>query len=144
MAELDTIEIRNPLKVDFSCRFNGQVYTVAAETSKHFPQFLAFHVAKHLSDAILTPDLEKIKKGNNKENSFNPKNAQLMIYDNVQRRMALYDVLKNKSLVQTCIAQFPLKGFIGNVKEFDDYVTKAETPKKPKAEAKVAAPAPTE
>jgi hypothetical protein len=136
MAELDTIAIYNPLKEDFQCRFNGQVYRVEAQSSKHFPQFLAFHVAKHLSDAILQPELVKIKKTAPKENSFNPKNAQLMIYDNVERRIALYDILQNKSLVQTCISQFPLKGFIGNVKVFDDYVAKAEAPKESKTKAK--------
>lgn len=133
MAELDTIAIYNPLKSDFSCRFNGQVYKVEAQSSKHFPQFLAFHVAKHLTDEILKPELLKIKKGNSKENTFNPKNAQLMIYDNVQRRVALYDVLKSKELVQQCIAQFPLKGFIGVMKEYDDYVAEAEAPKAPKS-----------
>lgn len=135
MAELDTIEIYNPLKEEVTIRFNGEPYKVPGLSSKHYPQFLAFHIAKHLSDKVLEPELQKIKKANTKENSFNPKNAQLMIYDNVERRIALYDILKSKELVQTCIAQFPLKGFIGVMKDYDDYVAKIETPKPTKVKA---------
>lgn len=143
MAELDTIEVYNPLPEAFSVRFNGQMYTIEAKASKHFPQFLAFHLAKHLSDKMLMPDLVKIKKSSTKENSFNPQNAQLMIYDNPQRRIYLYDVLKNKSLVESCIGQFPFKPFVGEIKEYDEYVEKKLKPKESKAKPKNEAPVPT-
>lgn len=137
MAELDTIPVYNPLNEDFVCRFNGEPYKVSAKSDKHFPSFLAFHIAKHLSDTMLVPDLMDLKKEAAKNSSpYNPKNAQLMIYDNPRRRMTLYDILKSKELVEQCIQAFPFKGFVGEMAEYDAYVEKtlAKSEKAPKAE----------
>lgn len=137
MSELDTIAVYNPLDEDFSVRFNGELYKVPSKSEKHFPQFLAMHVAKHLSDVLLAPDLAKLKKENKGGvNTFNPKNAQLVIYDNPKRRIALYQILRSKEYVQSCIEAFPFKGFIGEMAEYDKFVEKQTSPKpgKPKAE----------
>jgi len=131
MAELDTLTIYNPLKEDFLSRFNGELYKVPAQESKPFPQFLAFHIAKHLSDALMAPELLKIKKDTGKEgsNAFNPRNAQLMIFDNTIRRKHLYDILGSKELVESCLKAFPFKAFVGifgEMKDYDEYVAKKE------------------
>lgn len=129
MAEFDTILITNPTEESFSHRFNGELYTIPGESSKHFPTYLSFHLAKHLSDKILSEELLKLKKANEKSaerNSFNPKNAQLMVYDNPSRRIALYKILGSRELVQECIERLPLKPFVGEMSIYDEFVAKSE------------------
>ena len=123
MAELDVLRVYNPMSEDFTCRFNGELYKVPAESEAYFPYFLSFHVAKHLSDLMLSKEIEKTKKAKS-DNPFNPKVAQIEIYDNPERRIALYDILGTKELVEQCIKAFPLKGFIGEMSEYDNYVDK--------------------
>lgn len=129
MAELDTCYVTNPTGEPFTVRFNGELYVVPVE-GKHFPQFLAFHIAKHLSDSVLSKELIRLKQATKKmDNPYNPAVAQLQVYDNPQRRIALYDILGTKELVQSCINSYPFKDFIGDMKEYDEYVAKKETVK---------------
>jgi len=123
MAEFDTTSITNPMKEDFAVNFNGERYEIGAGEEKSFPEFLAFHVAKHLSDKMLGEEIEKVKKAD-KENPFNPRVGQLLVYDNPQRRMRLYDILGSKEKVEACINAYPFKGFIGELDEYDEYVAK--------------------
>ena len=124
MAEFDTTNVYNPLDEDFQVRFNGELYTIGDGETKTFPEFLAFHIAKHLSDKVLTKNVEKLKK-ENKENPYNPKLAQLMIYDNAERRIALFDILQSKDIVERCIGAYPFKGLIGDLSKYDEYVSKS-------------------
>lgn len=133
--EYDTIEVFNPMKEDFTVRFNGEPYLLKTGEVKLYPHFLAFHIAKHLSDKMLIPDLEKITKESGL--NYNPKNGQLMIHDCLRRRETLYDILRSRDNVATCITVFPFKGFIGEMAEFDAYIAKQEE-KKAKAEEKSA------
>lgn len=130
MAELDTIEVYNPLDTDFTVNFNGEPYTVLAGKSRPFPIFLALHIGKHLSDKMLAKDIEKLKKSKT-ENPFRPENAQLMIHDNPMRRKYLYDIFSSEVAVEDCIKSHPFKGFIGDMQEYLDYARK---PKKEVAE----------
>lgn len=130
VSEFETIEIYNPLKEDFKVRFNGQLYTIEKETRKAYPRFLAFHIAKHLSDKLLTPEAEKRIKKQKEGDVFNPAIAQLMIYDNPIRRITLFSILKNETMVQECIMAFPFKGFIGDMDEYDEYVAESKATKK--------------
>lgn len=143
ISEFETIEIRNPLEEVFKVRFNGELYNIEGEAVKSYPRFLAFHIAKHLSDKMLVPEAEKRTKKQKEGDVYNPLIAQLMIYDNSIRRITLYEVLKSKALVEECIKAFPFKGFIGEMEEYEEHVAKAEKPKvapkapeAPKTEAK--------
>jgi len=128
--EFDSIEVVNPLDEEFTVRFNGQPYKLDAEERRSFPYFLGFHIAKHLSDKMLQPDLQKIKKEKGGNGEFNPKNAQLMVYDNPRRRMTLYEILGKEELVQACIEAFPFKAFIGEMKEWTQFLEKKNAPAK--------------
>ena len=122
MAEYETINVRNPLKEAFSVNFNGEPYKLEAGEEKHFPKFLAFHIAKHLSNHIVGAEIIKLKaKKEYREVRENPLNSQMMNYDNPKRRIALFDILKSKELVQECVSVSPLKGFIGDMAEYDTY-----------------------
>jgi hypothetical protein len=141
MAELDTVSVRNPSKDDFTVRFNGEPYTVLAGETKHYPLYLSFHIAKHLSDKLLQSELLKATKGK-QDSQFSPHVSQVMIYDTPKRRIALYDILKSKQLVEDCVKAFNFKGFIGEMSEYDDYVAqslpKATASKKPKGDEVIA------
>ncbi len=128
MAELDTIALYNPTKEDFSHRFNGEMYTIPAQGRKEWPQFLALHMARHFSDVLMESVLDKLK--NSKEakegNPYHPQVGQLMLYDNPTRRIALYKILKSKENVERVINEFPFKGFIGTMEEYDKFVATYE------------------
>ncbi len=146
MAELDTLWVYNPLKDDFKWKYNGEYYSISAEAGKNFPQGLAFHMAKHLSDAMLAPGWEKLQKQKTSGEENQAVN-QAVIYDTPQRRIALYNILGSKNLVEECIKNFNFKGFIGEISVYDDYVAKLqkkeekveETPKVEKPTRKGAA-----
>lgn len=134
MSELDTLFVSNPTEEPFTVRFNGEQYTVPTE-GKHYPQHLAFHIAKHLSDLMLSKELIKLKMATKKSDSpYNPAVAQLQVYDNPKRRIALYDILGTKELVESCLKSYPFKDFIGQMSEYDDYVAKKEKKAEEKAE----------
>lgn len=128
MAELDTLGILNPTKEDFEVRFNGELYKLAKGAEKAFPEFLAFHIAKHLSDKMLNVEILKIRKTAS-ENPYRPQVGQLMVYDNAKRRIALYEILRNKDTVQQCIEAFNFKAFIGEMSDYDEYVAKTKEAK---------------
>ena len=132
MAELDTLYVTNPTTDDFTVNFNGEPYMIGAGEKKAFPEFLGFHVAKHLSDKIIREKILKIRKKTT-ENPYRPEVAQLQVYDNPTRRIALYDILQDKTLVERCVNAFPMKEFIGEIAEYDEYVSKKEV-KEEKAE----------
>ena len=126
MAEYETINLRNPLKEAFSVNFNGEPYKLEAGEEKSYPKFLAYHIAKHLSNQIIGAEIIKMKmKKEYREVRENPLNSQMMNYDNPQRRIALFDILQNKEAVQECVSVSPLKGFIGNMSEYDSYADKS-------------------
>lgn len=131
MAELDTIDITNPLKEDFDVRFNGELYTLAGLETKAYPKFLCFHIAKHLSEKMLSDHKEKLRKKHGKDNPFIPQATTLFNHDNPSRRKALYDILKSKPLVEEAVIAFNLKGFVGEMKEYDDYVDARSQPVDP-------------
>lgn len=120
MAEFDTIPVHNPMNEDWMHRFNGEAYILKAQETKFFPVGLAFHIAKHLSEKALAPELAKIKE--EKPGQEDPRVPQLMIYDNPSRRIALYNILGTKELVETCVRNTNLKGFIGEMSVYDEYV----------------------
>lgn len=127
MAELDTISVYNPLEETFTVNFNGEPYSIDGESEKSFPEFLAFHIAKHLSDKLLSVDVAK-EKAKATDNPFNPKVGQLMVYDNPKRRIYLYDILRSKEKVEACVNAYPLQSFIGEMREYDEYVAAKKTP----------------
>lgn len=134
MAELDTITITNPIGEDFECRFNGELYTLPANGNKAFPKFLAFHIVKHLSDKMLGEAKEKLRKKHAKDNPYVPQASTLFNHDNPLRRMRLYDCLCSTELVQEAILAYNYKGFVGEMKEYDEYVAqkqKKEGPTEP-------------
>ena len=44
--------VYNPLNEDFTHTFDGRPFTIPARSKKEFPEFLAYHLAKHLSMKI--------------------------------------------------------------------------------------------
>lgn len=128
MAEFDTVNIFNPLKEEFTARWNGEPYTLKAGERRTFPTFLAIHIAKHLSDKCLAPQVEAIKKEQT-DNPYRPAVAQLMVYDNPKRRIALYTILGSKELVEQAVNASGYKGFVGNMSEYDDFVASTTTKK---------------
>ena len=132
MAELDTIEIINPLDEEFVVRYNGEPYKLASKATGFYPTFLAIHIAKHISDKMLSDKKEKLRKKHGKENPFVPQTSTLFNYDNPERRIALYEVFRDKDLVQKAIENSNLKGFVGDMAEYDAYVAKKEAPPKTK------------
>lgn len=130
MAEFETIELINPTADDFSVRWNGELYTVRAGESRAYPKFLAFHIAKHLSNLMLQPAVKKLQE-QYKESVYVPQEATLMNHDNPSRRIALYDLLRNKVLVEEFFVAIPLKSFIGEMSIYDEYVAKKESASAP-------------
>lgn len=126
MAELDSIEVYNPTDEDFTVRFNGEPYTLASHARREWAQYLALHVAKHLSDYILNKEVAIMVKKKT-DNPHQPEVGQLVLHDNPKRRIALYDILGSKEHVELCINSFPFKGFIGEMSIYDSHVEKARS-----------------
>lgn len=127
MAEFDTIRIINPLKEDFEFRFNGELYILKASEEREWSQALAFHCGKHLSSKLLEPEVKKLKQQRIKDksdNPFLPEATSLIAHDNPKRRIALYRIFQDKTLVQRCIDKYPFKDFTGDMGEYDSFVTK--------------------
>src|SRR3990167_1303148 len=129
MAEFETVSIKNPTSEYFSFTFNGERYKpIPVGESRTYPIGLAYFVAKHLSNKILDKETRKIDEREVKKgNIFVPQIGLLMSYDNTQRRIALYDILGSKELVEYCVQYMNLKSFIGEMKEYDEYVAKKES-----------------
>ena|SRR3990167_530656 len=131
MAELDTIYIKNPLNEVFPIRFNGEEYKLEAGEEKLLAHMLARHFAKHISDKICAEAFTKMKQTAEKKKEAIPdsRKTMMVMYDNPQRRIALYDCLHSKEEVEKTIKAFPQFkasetkfNFIGEMKVYDDYV----------------------
>lgn len=131
MAELDTIALTNPTSEDFSQRFNGEIYTLEANASKSFAQFVGFHIAKHLSQKMLkdeiTPKMRKERP---------TLLSQRQVYDNPYLRIALFKIFSDVQLVQKLISIYPFKGFVGDMKLYEDFVAECNKPKDIKVDSK--------
>jgi hypothetical protein len=132
-SEYETIEITNPTKEDFSCRFNGEMYSLHAGASRSYPRFLAFHIAKHLSNRMLQGEMDKLQKKHGETNPFVPQIGILMNHDNPQRRAVLFDIFGSKEGVESCLAQLQFKSFVGDMSEYDAYVSKKTKKSEPAA-----------
>ena len=133
MSELDAITIHNPTSEDFTHNYNGEPYTVEANSTKAFAQFVGYHLAKHLaSQMVMDSFSEKEKKDQKKAIVI----SQNLSYDNPRLRIALYKIFQNKDSVQNTIMAYPYKGFIGDMKEYEDFVNKEEEKNKTKSEEK--------
>lgn len=130
MAEFETVVITNPTKADFTARWNGELYTVKAGASKSYPMFLAFHIAKHLTTSMLEKEAGKLRE-EFKESVTVPQVSTLMNHDNPSRRIALYDVLATRELVESFFIHNPFKSFVGDMSIYDKYVEKKEAKSAP-------------
>jgi hypothetical protein len=142
MAEFDTIPAHNPTEEDFTVRFNGEPYTIEAGGVRQWVIAVALHYAKHFSDYILRGEFAKKRtpkayKDNPKLREHDPEKIQYLMLDNPQRRIALYRILKNKVAVEDVIKKYPQFkyketrnefSFIGDLKEYDDFVANFENP----------------
>ena len=128
MAELDTIVLTNPTEEDFTQHYNGEPYLLEANSTKAFAKFVGYHIAKHLSSRMIQNELNK-KLAKDKALNQNQKASvlsQAMVYDNPQRRITLYQILKDKLVVQEVIKAYPFKGFIGEMSEYEKFVAEQE------------------
>lgn len=66
-TSLDSTDVYNPLSEDFTWTFDGKPFTIPAKSKKSFPEFLARHLAKHLSRKIVYTiaykEIEDLAKG---------------------------------------------------------------------------------
>ncbi len=127
MAELDVLSIQNPTSEDFTWRYNGEPYTILAGETKTFSKHVAFHLAKHLSDEIIiVENPSKLPKNATEKDRQRDevRIAQLCVFDNPKRRIALYRIIKDPILVQDCLASYPFKAFVGDMEEYRNYVIK--------------------
>lgn len=54
-TSLTPIYVKNPTDQDFTHTWDGKPYTIPAKSKKAFPEFLGYHLAKHLAQAIVIP-----------------------------------------------------------------------------------------
>ena len=131
MAELDTLTLKNPTSEDFTHNYNGEPYTIKAGEEKSFAKHVAFHLAKHLSTKMVQDDVLKsatkieLKENETKMSSrLGAKISQLNIYDTPERRIALYKIFGDKSMVEQTIRAYPFKGFVGDMAIYDSFVVR--------------------
>lgn len=134
MQELEVIEITNPTSEDFSWPFNGEKFAIKAGETKGFAKSVGFHLAKHLSTKIICD--EAMAKAGKKaledpKSPIHVKISQLNTYDTHERRIALYKILGDIDKVVQVIANYPFKGFVGDMDEYQKFV---ESSKKVAAE----------
>lgn len=58
-TSLEQTVIYNPSDKDFTCNWDGKPYKVQAKSTASFPEFLANHIAKHLTEKILYSKVEE-------------------------------------------------------------------------------------
>ena len=127
--DLSVVSITNPTSDDFSWRYNGELYTVKAEETAGYAKPVAYHLAKHLSTKMVS---DEALKGVAKKDMDNPnaqihvKVSQLHTYDTHERRIALYEILKDSQKVLEVIQRYPFKGFIGDMALYQSFVEKLE------------------
>ena len=132
--DLESVSISNPTDADFTWRYNGTPYTILAKETKQFAKPVAFHLAKHLSTQMVTGDLMKTatkKDMDNPQAAIHVKAAQLTTYDTHERRIALYKILQDADRVVEVVRRYPFKGFIGDMKIYEDFVGKSAGKEKP-------------
>jgi len=132
MKELESVVITNPTSEDYTRRWNGEPYMIAAGETKGFAMPVSFHIAKHLSTQIIEKDFPKKKKFLNEQerNTEALKYSNLVLFDNPRRRIALFKILRDVQLVMEVIAAYPFKGFmegefLGYMQDYKDYVEKS-------------------
>ncbi len=117
MAEFDAVQLNNPTSEDFSHNFNGESYTIEANSSRSFAKFVGFHLAKHLAQQMLKDEITpKIRKEQPTLLS------QRLTYDNPYLRIALYKIFNDVVLVEKLISVYPFKGFVGDMKIYEKFV----------------------
>ena len=127
--DLSVVSITNPTSDDFSWRYNGELYTIKAFEKGSFAKPVAYHLAKHLSTKMVS---DEALKGVAKKDMDNPnaqihvKVSQLHTYDTHERRIALYEILKDSQKVLEVIQRYPFKGFIGDMALYQSFVEKLE------------------
>ena len=128
MSELEAVAITNPTEKDFTWQYNGEPYTIPSGETKAFAKNVSFHLAYHLSRRMLEDGFVFSKKKNLTEQERNKeatKFSQLLLYDNPNRRTALFKILRDTSLVQACLMKYPIsmRGFIegGHMGTMDEY-----------------------
>lgn len=144
MATLDTIKVCNPTDRDFEVYFDKERYKLRAGEEVVHTQYLARHMAKHLSDRELAIQWakEEVKYRRKKELAPSARKTQLLMYDNPERRIWLYKILKNKVQVEETLAAYPQFGVrssatgkrefecIGDISIYDSFVDALETKSK--------------
>ena len=127
--DLSVVSITNPTSDDFAWRYNGELYTIKAGETTGYAKPVAYHLAKHLSTKMIS---EEALKGVSKKDMDNPnaqihvKVSQLHTYDTHERRIALYEILKDSQKVLEVIQRYPFKGFIGDMALYQSFVEKLE------------------
>src|SRR3990167_11519998 len=125
MAEFDAVVISNPLTEDFTWNYNGEPYTIKAGETRPFAQYVSYHLAKHLSSQIIRDDFrKKWGKRIEKDRKLQGEVSQLMVYGNPKRQIALYKIFRYEKHVQGVLAAYPFKGYIGEIKEYTDFLAK--------------------
>lgn len=132
MKEFESVLISNPTAEDFTRRWNGEPYEIKANESKGFAKFIAFHLAKHLSTQMLEKDFPRKKRFLNEQerNIEALRHANLILFDNPKRRIALFKIINDIQLVMEVIAAYPFKGFmegefLGYMQDYKDFVEKS-------------------
>ena len=128
MSELDAVILFNPTNQDFAHHFNGELYSISANSSKPFAQKVGFHLAKHLATKMVNDSFSTEDKKDPKKSLMI---SQHTVYDNPKLRIALFKILKDKMLVQEVVIAYPYKGFIGEMLEYEQFVENSEKPKEP-------------
>jgi len=149
MAKLDQISVENYTDRDFEVRFDSEVYHLEAGEKRTENQFLARHMAKHLSDRemeiIYAKEEAKYKK--KKEEVPTGMKTRICQYDNPARRIALYKILRSKKQVEQVLTDYPNFGAklrmnkptefacvggigVGDEQDYHDFVEDLERPKK--------------
>lgn len=134
MAEFDSVSITNPTSEDFTWNYNGEPYTIEKGATKVFMKHVGFHLAKHLSskmiDEVYTEKNKKFLHGNAQQDSrvraAQAELAQLMVFDNPKRRIALYQITGDEKIAEEIVKAYPFRGFIGDMKEYVDFVKSKE------------------
>lgn len=127
--DLSSVEITNPTSEDFTWRYNGTAYTVKAGERKAFAKPVSFHLAKHLSTKMIVEDAQKKMTKTDEKTpnaAIHMKISQLGTYDTPERRIALYKIFGGVEHVTAVITHYPFKGFIGEMNDYQSFVTKQE------------------
>ena len=143
MAELAQIRVVNPTDEEYVVYKNGEPYAVRPNSDTTYPHHLARHMAKVMSDQMITKDVfaERAKFKKTKEVFPEIREIQMTMYDNPQRRIYLYQILRDKTEVERTIKAYPQfktddvrQNFVGEMSEYDDWVSDFEAKNAPKEE----------